>query len=1003
MSALTFSVESWVSLLAQTTAQARATAMAGWFSGGATIEFRDAADTLIRSVTTGAWTVGAAQGGAYPVVPGTYTDAASGSGTPVVAVFKSGATERFRCSCGTGAGSFYRLLANIAANVPIKRGGFSVVMPPPPAVGTSEPVNTRLPAISGTAAVGAVLTCVAGEWTGNPVPSVTRQWYRASTAIQGATGLAYSLVLADAGALITCRETATNTVGSRTASSNSLGPVSAGPLTFAAPAQIDIYQGGTYSLAQHVSGGLPPYSGYALDSGTLPSGVTLNASTGVLSAAGDATVALSGNLTFGVDDAQAPVVPGVLPVFSLMSAAGGADLPFTFGHVFKQGDVPAGTFVNSNLTDWQAVPTTYWPDGSVRHAIISGRATCTANVLKAIQLSGAATDRAGTALTEANLATNLPATTLTCGVGGEVISLNALVGTAAKHRTVCAGPVMSNWLYRKQLAGSNHLVAWFDVRLYKGGTVEIFPWVENCYLTVASPINDVRTWTVAIGGSTRFSQSIDIKAGTRVPLLTGTNFSHWAATDPQITPKHDTAYMRGTKMVPNFSIAPSEALLAGMQQGYTPNTLAGMSAGMGAAGGNSAVLGWSGLIAQPAYVSANADARAYRACLTFGLSGGSWPVHYRAEAASAQGAAGAPNEPMRFADYPNASLQSGASPTIIGGEIPFPGAGPNSPVVTHQPSFGYLPWLITGRWWFLEEQVFWTAYNYLKANPSQRTGAVYGQDTGAYPAYAANGSAGIVMLEAGSYTVRGSAWTLRCLMQTLAILPDTHSSYASVKASWEANVGYYHDRFITGAYQTEPGDSAYADSIIGYVGKYGTNDGTPSIYAVPGFQSVMVCAAWGHAPELDLPQTTSAKLALVSKHVLKWVVGLTGPSDGWDYRFGTAQYHSAIGTVGGDGRPVLSASFADAFALQVTFKSLNTAVAGTELRYNNDELSVAGTSGWPYFGLHVGALASAVDAGVTGASAAWARMTAASNYGAMNARFADSEKLHVYAVTPRTL
>lgn len=78
------------------------------------------------------------------------------------------------------------------------------------------------------------------------------------------------------------------------------------PLAFVGvPSPIQIEQGGTYDLSQHVTGGVPPYSGYAVDSGSLPPGVSINSSTGVLTATEEASVGESGDITFGVDDSEA--------------------------------------------------------------------------------------------------------------------------------------------------------------------------------------------------------------------------------------------------------------------------------------------------------------------------------------------------------------------------------------------------------------------------------------------------------------------------------------------------------------------------------------------------------------------------------------------------------------------------------------------------------------------------------------------------------------------------
>ena len=180
------------------------------------------------------------------------------------------------------------------------------------------------------------------------------------------------------------------------------------------------------------------------------------------------------------------------------------------------------------------------------------------------------------ALTEAELASSMPRTVLSAG--DFVWTLNSSVGTSDRARTVCTGPVMSNFIYRKPVTGSNHLVLWADVRVYKGGNVEIFPWVENAYFLVAGPINDVRIYNLTIDGVSRFNQSIDVKHHTRVPLLSGSSFSYWTGSDPDITPKHDSAYLKSTKLVPNYGWnSPSATALNALQQSYTPNTLAGIN------------------------------------------------------------------------------------------------------------------------------------------------------------------------------------------------------------------------------------------------------------------------------------------------------------------------------------------------------------------------------------------------------------------------------------------
>lgn len=80
------------------------------------------------------------------------------------------------------------------------------------------PVNTVLPAISGTAQAGRALTVSNGTWTGTPT-SYAYQWERGGTPIVGATAATHAVISLDEGAVLTCVVTATNAGGSTPAES----------------------------------------------------------------------------------------------------------------------------------------------------------------------------------------------------------------------------------------------------------------------------------------------------------------------------------------------------------------------------------------------------------------------------------------------------------------------------------------------------------------------------------------------------------------------------------------------------------------------------------------------------------------------------------------------------------------------------------------------------------------------------------------------------------------
>lgn len=79
------------------------------------------------------------------------------------------------------------------------------------------PVNSSPPVISGTDAVGEVLTCVDGSWTGTPTPTLSVRWLRDGSPIAGATTNSYTVLTADEGHRLACEVTAGNAAGDKSA------------------------------------------------------------------------------------------------------------------------------------------------------------------------------------------------------------------------------------------------------------------------------------------------------------------------------------------------------------------------------------------------------------------------------------------------------------------------------------------------------------------------------------------------------------------------------------------------------------------------------------------------------------------------------------------------------------------------------------------------------------------------------------------------------------------
>lgn len=98
--------------------------------------------------------------------------------------------------------------------------------------GSTAPVITTLPTVTGTEKVWYTLAAIAGNVTGSPTPTRTWQWQRSAngtdwTNITGATTTTYTLEAADANNYIRVQQTEANVLGSVTASSAATGLIEA--------------------------------------------------------------------------------------------------------------------------------------------------------------------------------------------------------------------------------------------------------------------------------------------------------------------------------------------------------------------------------------------------------------------------------------------------------------------------------------------------------------------------------------------------------------------------------------------------------------------------------------------------------------------------------------------------------------------------------------------------------------------------------------------------------
>jgi hypothetical protein len=647
--------------------------------------------------------------------------------------------------------------------------------------------------------------------------------------------------------------------------------------------------------------------------------------------------------------------------FQLASASGGADLPFTIGHAFKKGDVPAGSAVVGSPVPVQVVAKNRWSDGSLKFATISGRATLAAGKPQTVTLG------IGKASTDASLTLDaLRATGVVASVGASGIGTASWTGTDwnAPFLSWVSGSQMSSWIYRKPVGSDAHLVAWLEVRLYAGGAVEILPWIENGYLNVAAPSNKGATYTFTLGGTQRFSRAIDLPSHSRTILVAGTQLSHWLGATSDVVPNHDKAYLQATRLVPAYrAVVPSSAAVwSRLAQSYAPLQQGNYTAQMGDTGYQSAI----GLLPEwdVLYLTSN-DARAYAGVMVNGYGAGRYGIHYRDETTQ---------RPFRFTSYPNLVVNNGAgsgiadagastrnqyTPTVAG----TPPATWDTP---HHPSVGFAAYLLTGRFYFMEEVQFAATINYLKTTDSSRNFAA-----GVFRSNHAN-------------TTRGAAWAIRTLAQAACVTPDDDTVLrAEFVNSFAANVDFYHAAYV-----------AKPNNPQGIVWPY--TDYTPGtgVWQEAPWMQDFFTAATGYAIDLDIGTTaTKTNLAAFFAWKARSIVGRLGGTAPTEYLYcDAAGYTLAIA-------PSDTPDFAngtgpwypDWGAVYAATKGTPNPGAGGPLRgaYYPEPTS--------YWGNLQPAIAYAVQHNAPGALAAYNRMVGASNWNAIADAFNNAP---VWSVLP---
>jgi len=488
----------------------------------------------------------------------------------------------------------------------------------------------------------------------------------------------------------------------------------------------------------------------------------------------------------------APIVAGAIITDVEIQNQGAAqtNVPFTFGQIVAQGqfskaDGLAARLSNGTLLRLQADVKATHPDGSVRHMIVSGvLPSLSIGQIEKIELVKAnAVDATAPSITE--LAAS--------GVSGSVgltldgVQYGATLADALanpKATTWLAGPIANEWIVAaplKNAAGAAHplLTATFAVRWYPrlANQARVDVAVENTKTFTAGARNLTYDVNINVGGRSIYAKT----------ALTHYHHARWhqvawsdAASAPQIHVRHNTAYLIASKAVSNYDqgAKPAESLLANFVKELPASKTGPMTAGpilasMGTTGGRGDI---GPLPVWTVAYLLSKDQRALNSMMAAAEGSGTWSIHMRDEKTGM---------PVRVDNdaYKNASTHMNLAKK---GPLPVPRcannnnslcASPFKDDTAHQPSMVYLPYLLTGDYYYLEELQFWAAWNPLGTDPAN---SGYGK--------------GLVRWQ----QVRGQGWSLRTLGHAAYITPDAHPLKDYFVKQVDNNLDYYHATYVTG-------------------------------------------------------------------------------------------------------------------------------------------------------------------------------------------------------------
>ncbi|MGH8114640.1 MAG: hypothetical protein ACREPS_06275, partial [Rhodanobacteraceae bacterium] len=422
----------------------------------------------------------------------------------------------------------------------------------------------------------------------------------------------------------------------------------------------------------------------------------------------------------------------------------------------------------------------------------------------------------------------------------------------------------------------------------------------------------------------------------------------WNNTDPDVYLQQNTQYIQDTMAVSRYMpLTPDETFLASLPQSFPPLSNGNQTPQMGATGAQ------EGIGPLPRWTSVyivDPDVRAYNWMLANTDALGAYSIHYRDQATG---------WPISIQKHPYATLvgwsdaaaiakqQNAKGAAYQGDLLPPPGntGNPNQWDNAHQPAESYVPYMVTGSYYYMSELAFGASQNELWSDD-------------VYRGYAKG------LIDQSHSQVRGKAWTLRNMANAAWLLPDDYPLKAEFNADVENSLADWNTKYTN---NPSPANSLHvtADSTVPYNG------------ALAPWQHNFLTWSAGHAAELGFAGAAQFRDWLAQFEIGLMTDWQANPTQGYCWLEASA-YTIVAKNSAGNWLPSYTAMYAATFPTLVGLSCNTPAMVATmaKLPGNPNPGRVGEMYGYAFSAtgypanLQI-ALATAADTGLPNAQTAW--------------------------------